>query len=235
MISFIQPNWPAPSNVKAYCTTKFSGNLADHVGDESHIVAKNREKLIETLALPSAPRWLQQVHGTEVINAAAADLTICADASFSTKKEIVCCVLTADCLPILFCSEDGRFIAATHAGWKGLANGIIENTVKEATSAPQNLLAYLGPAIGNQKFEIKQDVYDIFIKQNIKNREAFKKINETQWLADIYALAKIRLRKLGIDKIYGGDYCTFSDEEHFYSFRRDGDKTGRMLSLIWQC
>ena len=233
MNDFIQPNWPAPDHVRAYSTTKFSGNLADHVGDSAKTVNTNRQQLNQTLNLPSSPRWLTQVHGTEVVNAKTAAFNVTADASYSAEKNIVCGILTADCLPILFCNQQGNKVAATHAGWRGLATGIIENTIQQLKCAPDELLVWLGPAVGNKKYEIRQDVYDVFIKQNIEYKKAFHQINESQWLADMYLLARMRLKTLGVEAVFGGEHCTFSDEKNFYSFRRDGEKTGRMLSLIW--
>ena len=233
MSHFIKPNWPAPQNVQAYCTTKTSGNLADHVGDNPKTVANNRQQLIHELNLPQAPHWLTQVHGTTVVNAHETKPDTAADASYSTVKNEVCAVLTADCLPILFCNQQGSQVAATHAGWRGLKDGVLENTLATFSSPSDEIFAYLGPAISNKKFEVRQDVYDVFIKQNRDYAAAFTQINDSQWLADIYLLAKMRLQALGVIHLFGGEHCTYSDEQQFYSFRRDGLKSGRQLSLIW--
>jgi YfiH family protein len=238
--NFIIPNWPAPANIKALQTTRTGGlsqdpysslNFGDHVGDDALTVARNRQLL--NPFVPTEPLWLKQTHSTIVVNAALTSCLPEADAAYSKQKNIVCAVMTADCLPILLCDKTGTTVAAIHAGWRGLLDGVVESTIKALEIAPQNLLAWLGPAIGPTAFEVGRDVYDGFIHQDAKSAQAFTVKNEPyKWLADIYLLARLRLQSLGVKQIYGGDYCTYTNEEKFFSFRRDGG-TGRMATLIW--
>lgn len=254
--SLIKPDWSAPANVKACITTRqLAGvsqspydayNLATHVGDSAEAVATNRQRLSDicrqyNLALPSAPVWLNQTHSTQVVDAAThlSDTGEIpeADASFSTRPGVVCTVMTADCLPLLVTNRQGTGVAAIHAGWRGLQAGIIESTVKqlmrETETQPQDIGVYLGPAIGPQAFEVGPEVKDAFVEHDRQAEIAFKPSPRADhYLADIYQLAIQRLGILGIDNISGGDYCTYSDAERFYSYRRDG-RTGRMASLIW--
>ncbi|EKD74083.1 MAG: hypothetical protein ACD_45C00083G0005 [uncultured bacterium] len=239
---FIQPDWPAPPNVKACTTTRVGGvslapynelNLALHVGDAKQHVQKNRTLLKTRLALPSEPIWLEQTHSTIVVPATADNLGKEADATFASEPNCVCVVLTADCLPILLCNRAGTHVAAIHAGWRGLANGIIENTLKTLDLPSGELLAWLGPAIGPNAFEIGHEVRDLFLKSHPDTEQAFLPSPNGRWLGDLYALASLRLHTLGITNIYGKPYCTYSDKEQFFSYRRDGSKTGRMASLIW--
>jgi len=240
-LEFITPSWPAPKNIKAFTTTRIGGfskspydtfNTANHVGDDPDAVAKNRKLLRETLHLPSEPTWLNQVHGVEVIQANQQTTPVTADASFTQKPGVVCVAQTADCLPLLVCDRAGTTVAAIHAGWKGLAAGVIEATINTLKIPAQELLVWLGPAMGPQSFEVKEDVLAAFTTVDPKAELAFKPINSTQWLANIYLLAKQRLNNLGITHIYGEELCTYNDKERFFSFRRDKD-TGRMASLIW--
>ncbi len=235
----IIPDWPAPANVQALQTTRAGGvsaapydsfNLGDHVGDAPLAVARNRQSLNQLL--PSEPVWLEQVHGTSVTNA---DQTSClpqADACIARHHDAVCVVMTADCLPILLCDAQGTVVGAAHAGWKGLAAGVIEATVKEMKVAPQQLMAWLGPAISRQAFEVGGEVRAQFVAADAQAAAAFVPGNNGKWLADLYALARLRLNKLGVTRIYGGDYCTYRDAARFYSYRRDG-ATGRMGTFIW--
>lgn len=235
----IVPDWPAPPNVHALVTTRCGGisvapyasfNLADHVGDAAAAVAENRRRL-RTL-LPSEPVWLQQVHGTRCIDASDAPARSVADASFSRRPGVVCAVLTADCLPILLCDEGGTIVAAAHAGWRGLAAGIIEATVAAMGVAPARLLAWLGPAIGPQSFEVGADVRTAFLDHDPAAADAFVTRANGKWLCDLYRLATSRLGKLGVCRITGADFDTRRDAARFFSYRRDGT-TGRMASLIW--
>jgi len=238
--NFIIPNWPAPANIKALQTTRTGGlsyppydslNFGDHVGDDALIVAGNRQLL--NPFVPTEPLWLKQTHSTIAVNAALTSCLPEADAAYSKQKNVVCAVMTADCLPILICDKDGSAVAAVHAGWKGLLDGVIESTIKALEIPPQNLLVWLGPAIGPNAFEVGRDVYDGFIQRDPDSVYAFARQNTTdKWLADIYQLARLRLKYSGVTQIYGGDYCTYTDQEQFFSFRRDGD-TGRMATLIW--
>ncbi|MBE9515618.1 MAG: peptidoglycan editing factor PgeF [Proteobacteria bacterium] len=239
--SFLLPEWPAPSSVRAAVTTRLGGhslspygdfNLAAHVGDDVDSVQQNRSLLTSALRLPAEPVWLNQVHSSVVVDAADKSVnTIEADASY-TKGGGVCAVMTADCLPVLFCNRAGSVVAAAHAGWRGLANGILEKTVAAMNCEPQEILAWLGPAIGPMAFEVGEEVRDAFIAQHAVAEDAFIAQGNNKWLADIYALARTHLQAVGVTQFYGGDYCTFTDEQRFYSYRRDG-VTGRMASLIW--
>ncbi len=238
--NFIIPNWPAPPNVIALQTTRTGGlsqspydslNFGDHVGDDNIMVVRNRQLL--NAYVPSEPVWLKQIHSTIAVNVAD---TLClpeADAAYSTRKNAVCAVMTADCLPILLCDEAGTAVAAIHAGWRGLLDGVIESTLKALVIDPQHLLVWLGPAIGPNAFEVGLDVYEGFIEQDSRSKNAFAaQSTPNKWLGDIYQLARLRLQNLRVSRIYGGDYCTYTEKERFFSYRRDGN-TGRMATLIW--
>lgn len=237
--NFIFPNWNAPENVYAVMTTRIGGvskspydsfNLATHVEDDLEQVLENRNHLKTALNLPAEPFWLEQIHSNTVVEVNAGLILPKADASFSTQKNVVCVVMTADCLPVLMCSKNGEKIAAIHAGWRGLESGIISKTVEALKT--KELTVWLGAAIGAQRFEVGDDVRDVFLKKSADYAEAFQK-NGSQWLCDIYQLARIELASLGITQIFGGEFCTMTDTEHFYSYRRD-NQTGRMATLIWR-
>ena len=234
----ITPDWPAPSNVKALQTTRLGGvstgvyaslNLGEHVKDQPKHVAANRQRL--SPLLPSEPVWLNQVHGIRVIDAAQANCVESADASVSTRKQVVCVTMTADCLPVLLCDEAGTVVAAVHAGWRSLCDGVIEATVHAMPVAPSTLLAWLGPAIGPQAFEVGGEVRAQFMAQDAQAETAFVPQGD-KWLGDLYTIARQRLQRLGVMQVYGGGRCTYREAETFFSFRREGD-TGRMASLIW--
>ncbi len=225
--SFITPNWPAPASIKAYSTLKHS---AVSQSPRTHL---NEQHLYDLLGLPEHPMWPHQTHSIIPTEALIENNKKEADAVFTHQMNKVCAIITADCLPILLSTRSGSHVAAIHAGWRGLLNGIIENTLDALALPPKEILIWLGPAIGPQRFEVKKDVYDAFIQMNPDNIKAFIPQGEEHWLADIYLLASLRLQARGISKIYGGDYCTHSDDQHFYSYRRDGQSTGRNVSLIW--
>lgn len=234
----ILPDWPAPACVKALQTTRLGGvsqgsyaslNLGDHVKDLPQHVAANRQLL--SPYLPSEPLWLNQVHGVRVIDAALSSCLESADASFSTRKQVVCVTMTADCLPVLLCDQAGSVVAAVHAGWRSLCDGVIEATVKAMPVEPATLMAWLGPAIGPQAFEVGSEVRAQFMAQDAQAEHAFQAHGE-KWLGDLYTIARQRLSRLGVTQVYGGGRCTYREPETFFSFRRDGD-TGRMASLIW--
>ncbi len=236
----IIPDWPAPERVHALTTTRLGGvslppydslNLGDHVGDDPVAVAENRRRLAAELGLPGEPRWLSQVHGIFSMEAASVSQGCEADASYTDTAGVVCAVLTADCLPVLLCDKDGKGVAALHAGWRGLLNGVIEQTIAAMGGAGE-LMAWLGPAIGPQAFEVGNEVREAFIADASTAATAFVPSPNGRWLADIYALARQRLHRAGVVLVYGGEYCTYSEPERFYSYRRDG-RTGRMASLIW--
>jgi hypothetical protein len=241
MLKGITPDWPAPPWVKAYTTTRLGGhsispydsfNLADHVGDDPINVAANREQLIHTLNLPSAPLWLTQVHGCCVVAAEASQVGKQADAAYTDQKGQVCAVLTADCLPVLFCDRAGTRVAVAHAGWRGLAAGILEATVRHLEVPPSEILVWLGPAIGPHAFEVGDEVREAFITTLPQAALAFTAHRYHHWLADLYLLARQRLAQHYVTAVYGGNYCTYTDSKHFYSYRRD-NVTGRMATLIW--
>ncbi len=240
-LSWIVPDWPAPPWVCSVATTRHGGvsadpyssfNLAEHVGDDPFAVAHNRKFLNERFKLPSPPRWLNQVHGVDVVDAALIKPGCAGDASHSDQSGVVCAVLTADCLPVLLCDRERMHIAAAHAGWRGLAQGVLTNVVAAMQSPPAQMMAWLGPAIGPSAFEVGDDVYGAFVGQNPAWREGFTPTPAGRWLADLYQLARWQLHKLGVTAVYGGHWCTYSDAQRFYSYRRDG-VTGRMASLIW--
>ena len=235
----IYPDWPAPANVKALQTTRQGGtsfapydslNLGERVADNPMHVATNRQAL--NRFVPTEPVWLKQVHGIQVIDAAEASRLPQADAAYARVPNAVCTIQTADCLPVLLCDEAGSVVGAAHAGWRGLLGGVIEATVTAMQAPPNRLMAWLGPAIGPQAFEVGSEVRDAFIAHNAQAMQAFIAKPNAKWLADIYLLAKQRLHKLGIEQVYGGDFCTYTDQARFFSYRRDG-VTGRMASMIW--
>lgn len=238
MGALITPDWPVPAHVKSLMTTRAGGvsvgpfaslNLATHVRDDPLAVTENRRRLRETL--PAEPIWLNQVHGTQVIQADIASGVPNADASFTRKTHAVCAVLTADCLPVLFCARDGSVVAAAHAGWRGLAAGVLEATLDAMRVPPDEVIAWLGAAIGPDAFEVGAEVRDTFIASHPSAGTAFKP-HQQKWLADIYTLSRIRLNACGVRAVYGGGLCTYTDAARFYSYRRDG-VTGRMATLIW--
>lgn len=235
----IYPDWPAPANVRTIQTTRKGGrsvapydslNLGTHTDDNPLVVEANRQLL--NRFVPTEPLWLQQVHGIEVVDAAVASCLPEADASFSRVAGPVCTVMTADCLPVLFCDDAGTVVGAAHAGWRGLLDGVIEATVAGMKAPSTSLMAWLGPAIGPQAFEVGAEVHDAFTAHDAQAASAFTAKSADKWLADIYQLARQRLNKLGIERIYGGDLCTYSDAGRFFSYRRDG-QTGRMATMIW--
>lgn len=241
MNKLILPDWPAPANVKACSTTRHGGisefpydslNLGTHVGDIAATVITNRQRLVEQGQLPQMPVWLEQVHGTRVLHLDGSAISdVQADAVYSRVAGQVCAVMTADCLPVLFCSLAGDEVAAAHAGWRGLCAGVLEQTMAQFNAAPSSIIAWLGPAIGPQQFEVGEEVKQAFIDIDTQAAAAFIPAG-TKYLADIYLLARQRLQAAGIHAIYGGDHCTVSEKQQFFSYRRDGI-TGRMASLVW--
>lgn len=243
---YIVPDWPAPDNVQSAITLRSSGsssspydyfNLATHVGDNPQQVALNRQQLSQQLKLETQPLWLNQVHGTAVVDSASSNAIPDADASFSDCSQIPCVVLTADCLPVLLCNQQGTRVAAVHAGWRGLCGGIIGNTLKRF-DANDSVIAYLGPAISTRHFEVGAEVRDQFLANAIdsehraKIKQAFTDSMADRFLGDLYALATAELEQNNVTQIYGGDYCSYGQSEHFYSYRRD-KQCGRNASLIW--
>jgi YfiH family protein len=245
--AWIEPDWPAPAGVRALSTLRSGGvsaapyaslNLGGHVGDAPEAVAQNRRTLAAAAGLPSEPAWLAQVHGVEV-----ADLDAVrhqgisgspppADAAFTRRAGRVCAILTADCLPILLAADSGDLVAAAHAGWRGLAGGVIEAAVGALGVAPGRLMAWLGPAIGPQHFEVGPEVREALLQGDSGAQDAFAPNARGRFMADLAALARRRLVSLGVDRIYGGGHCTFADGDRYFSHRRDGI-TGRQATLIW--
>lgn len=206
-------------------------NLGDHVGDAAALVTENRARLRDIL--PAEPYWLRQVHGRGVACADDGTDFPQADAVYSRRAGTVCSVMTADCLPVLFCDEAGGVVAAAHAGWRGLAAGVLEATVTAMQMPADRILAWMGAAIGPQAFEVGEDVRETFVSDLAASADAFRPGKATgKWWADIYLLARLRLARIGVTQVYGGGLCTYTDGLRFFSFRRDG-MTGRMASLIW--
>lgn len=237
---WINVDWPAPDNVHAVTTLRTGGesktpyksfNLAAHVGDNEFSVAQNRNRLRTLLNLPADPIWLEQIHSNKVLCLDEKLQNIQTDASYTLNPGVICAILTADCLPVLLCNASGTKIAAIHAGWRGLLTGVIENTVKALHET--HLIAWLGPAIGPERFEVGEEVRAAFGKKSGAFSQAFKELEKHKWLADIYQLSRIILANLGVEKIYGGEFCTMIEKERFFSYRRDGE-TGRMATLIWR-
>jgi YfiH family protein len=236
---FLIPEWPAPSNVQALQTLRTGGcsqgpwsslNLGDHVGDNPAHVAANRGLLRQRL--PAEPCWLRQVHGIVAVDAASVRENLEADASWSRQVGAVCVVMTADCLPVLFCDRAGTVVAAAHAGWRGLLSGVLEQTIASMKVANNELLAWLGPAIGPESFEVGGEVRQAFVNRDAEASTAFRPRGQGKWLADLELLARQRLNSAGVSAIFGGGMCTVDDTARFFSYRRDG-VTGRMASLIW--
>lgn len=237
-LDLITPDWPAPASVHALQTNRHAGyshapfdslNFGIHVKDNPIHVAQNRQLLSQYLS--SEPVWLNQTHGLNVVDAAQTSCVPDADASFTTHKNVVCVTMTADCLPVLLCDEAGSVVAAVHAGWRGLCDGIIEATIAKVPVKSTDLMAWLGPAIGPQAFEVGSEVRAQFVVKDAQSAIAFEPHGD-KWLADIYTIAQQRLNNLGVTQIYGGGLCTYSDKDQFFSYRRDGT-TGRMATLIW--
>ena len=239
MAEILHPEWLAPPRVRALQTLRGGGcsptpwaslNLGDHVGDAPARVAANRARLRGLL--PAEPVWLQQVHGSRVVDVGCTTGMQEADAAFARQPGSVCAVMTADCLPVLFCDRAGSVVAAAHAGWRGLAAGVLEATVAAMKTPPDELLAWLGPAIGPRRFEVGGEVRAAFAGRDALAASAFQALGGDKWLADIYALARRRLTASGVTAIFGGERCTVEESAHFFSYRRDG-VTGRMATLIW--
>lgn len=242
---YIFATWPAPPQVKALTTTRNGGvsqapfasfNLGLHTTDQPEAVLTNRRLLKTELELPNEPAWLHQIHGTVAVPAQQVDKQTQADASYTDSPNFVCVAMTADCLPVLLCNQEGTQVAAIHAGWRGLGHGIIENTLAQLRrSSPQSTtwMAWLGPAIGPKIFEVGEEVRQLFVDAQQESALAFIPHAPNKWLADIFSLARLRLQRQGVDQIYGGQLCTYNNPSQFYSYRRDQGKTGCMASLIW--
>jgi YfiH family protein len=236
---WIVPDWHAPSTVRAFITTRSGGvstgpyasfNLGDLTADDPEAVRENKARL--QALLPAAPRWLRQVHGARAVHADAVTSAVEADAAYTHTPGVVCAVKIADCMPVFITDATGTVVAVAHAGWRGLAAGVVENTLAALPVAPEALMAYLGPAIGPSAFEVGDEVRAAFCDIDAKAADAFQALRPGKWLADLFRLGRQRLARCGVTRVYGGGLCTHSDPERFYSHRRD-PVTGRMAALIW--
>ena len=240
----LRPHWPAAAAVRALSTLRAGGisagtyrsfNLGDLVGDEPACVAENRRSLCAAHGLPAEPHWLRQVHGTVVADLDRfPEVPATADAAYTRRRGVVCAVLTADCLPVLIADVDGEAVAAAHAGWRGLAGGVLEATVTALSLDPSRLLAWLGPAIGPQRFEVGAEVRAQFLASDRRAESAFVPSPAGgRYLANLELLARQRLEASGVTRIFASGECTHSQPERFFSYRRDG-QTGRHATLIWK-
>lgn len=240
---WIVPDWPAPPGVHAFVTTRAGGvsrppfdslNVGFTTGDDREAVRENRRRL--TALLPRDPAWLKQIHGSDVVNAEGVADPPAADASVAATAGVVCAIQIADCLPVLLCDRQGTLVAAAHAGWRGLAAGVIDNTVASMTAAgarADDLMAYIGPGIGPRAFEVGDEVRDAYMSRDTGAQSAFVAHRSGKWLADLPALTRRALARCGVGAVYGGNMCTYSDPARFYSYRRD-KVTGRSVALIWR-
>lgn len=241
-LDLIRPDWPAPPQVRAAMTTRRGGvsrgpwaslNLGTGCGDDATAVTENRRRLRHALQLPVEPGWLRQVHGTRVVDLAAAPALPEADASFATRPGLICVAQAADCLPVLFCDDAGTVVAAAHAGWRGLAAGVLEATVRALPVPAATLMAWLGPAIGPTAFEVGLEVRAAFVDHDFGAADCFTSTPASgKLLANLQALARRRLARVGVARIYGGDHCTYTGTDTFFSHRRDRT-CGRMAALVW--
>ena len=238
---WLVPEWPAPPGVRVISTLRRGGssegpyasmNLAGHVGDAAVNVEANRRLLRSAAHLPSEPMWLEQVHGTDIVSHDGRSDVPRADAAMTRGRGRVCAVMTADCLPVVLADRDGSRVAVAHAGWRGLAQGVIEATVRALHCPPADLIAWLGPAIGQQAFEVGAEVRDAFVARSAQLAGCFAENERGRFQADLYGLATAVLAEAGVPAVHGGGWCTASDPQRFFSFRRDGT-TGRMATLAW--
>jgi YfiH family protein len=258
-VELIRPEWGAPEGIRAVMTTRLGGvsvapwdslNLGVHVGDSTAAVSENRMRVRRAVELPSEPVWLEQVHGTSVVVLDASSIPRTttaeqlmrsprprADAAVTRQAGVVCAIQVADCLPVLFAARDGSVVGAAHAGWRGLASGVLGATVAAMNVPGDQIVAWLGPAIGPENFEVGDDVVAAFAAtahsdQRTQTEAAFVRRPNGKWLCDLFALARLRLAAAGVSDVSGGGLCTVSDARRFYSYRRDG-QTGRMAALVW--
>lgn len=239
---WILPEWPAPARVRAVSTMRFGGvskgaygslNFGNHVGDDPAAVAENRRRLVAALGLKQEPAWLKQVHGTRVACLSGAQVQGPADAAMTSKPRLACAVMTADCLPVLFCDRAGTRVAAAHAGWRGLCAGVLEATLAAMGKDSAEFMAWMGPAIGPESYEVGEEVRQAFVHLDADAALAFTPGKVAgKWWCNLYALARRRMEAAGVTQIYGGGLCTYADRERFFSFRRDGE-CGRMATLIY--
>jgi polyphenol oxidase len=242
----IRPQWDVPSNVRAAFTLRTGGvsatpfeslNVGMHVGDSPDAVAENRRRIRETLDLPDEPAWLEQEHGTRVLDldvelAQREPYALRGDAAFTHRRGPVCAIQVADCMPVLFATCMGTAVAAAHAGWRGLLGGVLEGTVKAVGCKASELRAWLGPAISQAHFEVGDEVRDAFVGQDAEAADCFVRNDRARWQCDLYGLARQRLAALGVSSVQGGAFCTYAEPARFFSYRRDG-RCGRMVALVW--
>jgi polyphenol oxidase len=257
-LQWLTPEWPGHTRVRAACTLRTGGvspppyeslNLGASTGDSPEAVQENRRRLAQALKLPSEPVWVHQVHGTAVLDASAVDLAAAggaeavdlgaggsglpvADASVATAASRVCVVRVADCMPVLFAAEDGSRVGAAHAGWRGLAAGVLEATLSAMGTTPSAVMAWMGPCISQNYFEVGDDVHQAFTRKDAEAASAFTRNERGRWQCDLYSLARRRLQRMGVRQVFGGGWCTYADRSRFFSYRRDG-QCGRMAALIW--
>ena len=246
-VHILTPEWPAPPGVRAAFALRSGGvsappfdslNLGAHVGDEAEAVAENRRRLRTQLRLPEEPAWMEQVHGIDVLDldalahGGAARGIVTADAAHTRRAGRICTVQVADCLPVLLAARDGSAVAAAHAGWRGLAGGVLEATVQALAVEPGQLIGWLGPGIGAAHFEVGEDVRRAFVTHDAA-AAAFTSNQRGRWQCNLAALARARLAALGVAAVFGGEWCTYADAARFFSYRRDG-RCGRMAALIWK-
>lgn len=241
--SLLEPDWPAPDKVSCVVTKRAGGrstgpyqslNLALHVGDDADSVASNRALVQAQHPGVQSWQWLDQVHSATVHRIEKAEPNKVGDGLVTTSRGVACCILTADCLPVLICNEAGTEVAAVHGGWRGLAAGIVGNTVSTMQSQPESLLVWLGPAIGPCHFEVGAEVREQFLIQDHSQtmNDQFARQDSGKYLADLYGIARTQLQGLGVERVFGGGFCTYCDSNQFFSYRRDG-ASGRMLSAIY--
>jgi YfiH family protein len=242
VVQWLAPDWPVPRGVRVISTMRGGGvsdgryaslNLGDHVEDDAARVAENRRQLKSAARLPAEPDWLRQVHGAAVADLEQPMVSKTADAAVTRQVGRVCAILTADCLPIILAARSGEAVAAAHAGWRGLAAGVIESAVRALGLPGEQLQAWIGPAIGPKNFEVGAEVREAFVTGDAAAESAFRPNARGRFMADLGLLAKQRLERLGIHHIYGGGECTYADPKRFFSHRRDGI-TGRQATLIWR-
>lgn len=241
MTKLIVPQWPLPPGVRACSSTRIGGvsqapydslNLGAHCGDNQADVDENRARVYQAAGFPQQPVWLEQVHGHDILKLTGElPASKRADAAWTNQRRTVCAVMTADCLPVLFCNKAGTEVAAAHAGWRGLCDGVLEETVASFSDAPENIIAWMGPAIGPTAFEVGAEVREAFMARDAQAVSAFVPKGE-KYMANLFELARQRLGNVGVTQLYGGDRCTYSEPDEFFSWRRDRT-TGRLASFIW--
>jgi YfiH family protein len=240
VVRLVKADWPAPAAVQAWVTERAGGvssgryeslNLAQHVGDDPDCVVENRRRLESVLGLPGAPAWLEQVHGNRVLDLDRAPPGA-ADGAVTSRRGVVCAVLTADCLPVVFCDRRGGRVGVAHAGWRGLAAGVLGEAVAAMRAEPHDLMAWLGPAIGPEAYEVGGEVRDAFVREDAGASQAFRANSRGRWQADLYRLARRALTRLGVAAVHGGDFCTHREVQRFFSHRRQSP-CGRMATLVW--